>query len=198
MEKIVSYNVRPEALIDVFELYKGKKFISLQTKTAPDLTKKGRVSKLTFVEKFGADPKELFKYSEFSAGIGYDYATLIEHRQDKDDVPHEDYQAGTSWHIPYNNSTVIRQHKTKPDQLYFYVSLIANNPAKSEYRIGDRVIDKDALAEFLDVPRKPTNQGLASDRSIEVRTLKLDSVTRVRADGWEWIVVKNENKPLTY
>jgi hypothetical protein len=65
-----------------------------------------------------------------------------------------------------------------------------------EYRIGDRVIDKDALAEFLDVPRKPTNQGL--ERPVEVRTLKLDSVTRVRADGWEWIVVKNENKPLTY
>jgi hypothetical protein len=193
MNKIVSYNVRPEALIDVFELYKGKKFISLQTKTAPKLNKKGRVSKLTFQEKFNkADPDDLFKYSEFSAGIGYDYGTLIEHRLEKDGGAPEDYQAGKSWHQSYNGSTVIRQHKTKLEDLYFYISLIANNPPKSEYRIKDKVIAKEDLAEFLDVPRKPTNQGLDPDRTIEVRTLKLDSVTRVRADGWEWIVVKRE------
>lgn len=192
--KIVSYRVRPEALIDVFELYNGKSFIGLHTKTAPDLKKTGRVSGKTFEEAFGAKPEELFKYSEYTAGLGYSYATLIENRLKKDGGSPSDYQAGKSWHIPYNGSTVIRQHKDKPDQLYFYVSLIANNPVKSEYRIGDRVIDKDALAEFLDVPRVAKNQGLAPERTVKVQTLKLDSVTRVRADGWEWIVVKRDEK----
>lgn len=190
--KTVTYQVRPEALIDVFELYKGKKFISLKTETLPELKKTGRVTKMTFEEKFGAKPETLLKHSEYTAGIGYDYAHLIENRLEKDGGSREDYQAGKSWHIPYNGSTVIRQHKDKPDQLYFYVSLIANNPAKSEYRIGDRVIDKDDLAEFLDVPRVAKNQGLAPERTIKVQTLKLDSVTRVRADGWEWIVVKKD------
>jgi hypothetical protein len=184
----MSFHIGPEALINLFETYRGKKFVSLETKTVPDLNKKGRITGLTIQEKLGVDPKTIFKYSKFSAGIGYDYATLIRNRLDKDGGAQEDYQAGASWHIPYNGSTVIRQHKTKPEDLYFYVSLIANNPAKCEYMSGKKVIDVDALAEYLPTPKKPTNQGLSEDRAVEVRTLKLTSVVKLIAEGAEFIV----------
>ena len=190
----MSFTIKPEALIDLFETYKGKKFVSLETKTAPKLKKTGRVSGLTIQQKFGVLPETIFKFSRFSAGLGYDYVTLIHNRLIKDanlnktSYSPDDYQAGTSWHIPYKNSTVIRQHKDKPNELYFYVSLIANNPAKSSYLSGNIEIDKGELAEFLDIPRKPTNQGLAPERTIEVRTLKLDSVTKLIAEGAEFIV----------
>jgi hypothetical protein len=190
----MALKIKPESLINLFEEYKGKKFVSLETKTTPKLNKKGRVTGLTILEKFGVEPDTIFKYSKFSAGIGYDYVTLIHNRLIKDENLNKSssiselYQAGTTWHHAYNGSTVIRQHNTKPDELYFYVSLIANNPPKSEYRSGNKVLDKDSLAEFLDIPRKPTNQGLAPERTIEVRTLKLDSVTRFIGEGCDFLV----------
>ena len=181
-------SIKPASLINLFEEYQGKKFVSLETKTQPKLKKTGRISGLTFEQQFGVKPETVFKYSKFVAGIGYNYKDVIEGRLAKDGGEPTDYQAGTSWHQAYNGSSVIRQHKTKLEDLYFYVTLIANNPAKSEYRSGDKVLDKDALAEFLDVPRKPTNQGLEPERTVEVRTLKLDSVIRFKGDGCDFIV----------
>jgi hypothetical protein len=190
----MALKIKADALVSIFEKYAGKTFVSLDTKTSPDLNKKGRESGKTLMEKLSIDPKTLFKVSKFSAGLGYDYANLIKNRLKKDGGAPEDYQAGSSWHIPYKDSTVIRQHKTKPEELYFYVSLVANNPAKVEYVAGDKVIDVEDLREFLPVPKKPTNQGLEEGREVEVRTLKLASVTSLRAEGAEFIVEQPEEK----
>ncbi len=142
------FHIKPETLIGLFELYRGKTFCSLHTCTIPKLLKSGRVSGESIQAKFNVHPATIRKYSEFSAGIGYDYAYLIMNRLIKDGKSPFDYEPGESWHRPYQSlggggtfytSTVIREHKTRPGELYFYVSLIANNPAKVEYRSGSTV-----------------------------------------------------------
>jgi len=182
------FNIKPDALIDLFEKYKGKTLCSLDTDTLPDLKKTGRVTGKTFKEKFGVEPEQLHKLSKFSAGIGYEYAYTVMNRLIKDGASPFDYQPGNSWHVPYKNSTVIRKNKNKEEDLYFYVTLIANNPPKVEYKAGKKVIKAEDLAEFLDLPRKATNQGLEPERVVEVRTLKLTSVKRLRAESAEFIV----------
>ena len=179
--------VKPESLIGLFEKYKGKTLCSLDTDTKPELIKKGRASGKTILEKFGVAPEEIHKLSHFSAGIGYEYAYVVMNRLIKDEKSPFDYIPGESWHVPYNNSTVIRKHKSK-DDLYFFVTLIANNRPSVKYVAGDKELDEDALVEFLPPPRKPTNQGLDSGREVEVRTLKLSSVKKLRAEKVEFIV----------
>lgn len=183
----MAFNIKAAALIGLLEEYKGKTFCHLDTCTVPKLTKKGRVSGLTVHEKFLVDPDTIRKYSEFSAGIGYEYAYVVMNRLIKDGKSPFDYQPGDTWHEPYNGSTVIRRHKTNGD-LYVFVTLIANNPAKVEYRAGRRVIDVEDLREFLPTEHKATNQGLNEDRVIEVRTLKLVSITRLVAEKAEYII----------
>ena len=183
----MSFNIKASALVPLLEQYRGKSFCSLDTCTIPKLLKKGRVSEQSIQEKFGVAPDTIRKYSKFSAGIGYDYAYLIMNRLIKDDKSPFDYQPGETWHIPYEGSKVIRQHKTS-GELYLYVSLIANNPPKAEYRSGDRIIPTEDLKEFLPVEREATNQGLDTERQVQVRTLKLDSVTRFVAEKAEYII----------
>ena len=180
------FNIKADALVDIFEQYKGHTFCSLDTCTIPHLNKTGRVSGQTVMAKLGVNPVDIRKYSEFSAGIGYEYAYTVMNRLIKDGKPPFDYKPGETWHVPYGNSTVIRQHP-KTGELYFYVTLIANNPPYTEYRAG-KVLDRKDLEEFLAKDYTPANQGLAPDRVVEVRTLKLASVTRVVADKAEFIV----------
>jgi hypothetical protein len=183
----MAFNIKPEALISLFELYKGKTFCHLDTCTVPKLNKKGRVSGLTIHEIFLVSPDTIRKYSEFSAGIGYEYAYVVMNRLIKDGKSPFDYQPGDTWHEPYNGSTVIRRHKTNGD-LYVFVTLIANNPAKVEYRSGELVLPTEELKEFLPTEHKATNQGLDKDRVVDVRTLKLVSITRLVAEKAEYIV----------
>lgn len=180
------FNIKADVLVDIFEKYKGHTFCSLETCTVPKLTKTGRVSGRTVMAKLGINPADIRKYSRFSAGIGYEYAYVVMNRLIKDGKSPFDYRPGKTWHVPYKGSTVIRMHP-KTGELYFYVTLIANNPPHVEYRVGSMVVNQEDLKEFL--PKStPTNQGLDPDRVVEVRTLKLASVTRLVAENAEFII----------
>lgn len=186
------FTIKAEALVALLEMFKGKTFAAFDACTIPKLNKKGRVSGMSFKEKFGLDPDKLRKYSHFSAGVGYEYAYVVMNRLIKDGASPFDYQPGETWHEPYQGSTVIRQKKSDPSELYFFATLICNNPPKSEYRAGDLALDKEALAEFLPVPSKPTNQGLGEGREVEVRTFKLRSIQKLRIENAEYEVIDCE------
>ena len=184
----MALHIKHDVLAGLFESYKGKTFCSLHTCTIPKLLKTGgRVSGLSIQAKFNVSPDSIRKYSEFSAGIGYEYAYVVMNRLIKDGKSPFDYEPGDSWHQPHNGSSVIREHKTTKE-LYFAVTCIANNPGKAEYRSGSIVIPTADLKEFLPLDYKPKNQGLDIDRVVEFRTLKLASVTRLVAEGAEYIV----------
>ena len=55
---------------------------------------------------------------------------------------------------------------------------------------GSRVLSIEDLKEFLPVEHKPTNQGLDPGREVNVITLKLDSITKLVAEGTEFIISK--------
>jgi hypothetical protein len=185
MEKIT-----PKQLVPLFEKFAGASFVGLRTKTVPKLNKKGRSSGLTLSEKFGN--AQIVKFSEFSAGIGYDYKKSIERKLVKEGKEVSEYVAGESWHVSYNDSKVIRQHKNN-GELYFYVSLNSNNgKGKSEFfdiRNG-KVIAREEIQEFLPKESAPTNQGVEEGNEVLVRTLKLDSVVSLSACGEVFEVVE--------
>jgi hypothetical protein len=183
----MSFHIDCKTLVGLLEKYKGKTFCHLDTCTIPKLLKHGRVTGLTVQVKLGIKPDKVRKYSSFGAGIGYEYAYLVMNRLIKDEKSPLDYQPGESWHVPYNGSTVIRQHKTNGD-LYVFVALVANNPPTAEYRAGNKVIPAEDLKEFLPVEYEAKNQGLDPEREVKVRTLKLASVTRLVAEKAEYIV----------
>ena len=172
--------IKAVQLPELFEKFKGTSFVGLKTKTTPKLLKKGRVSGKTLLEAVGTD--EVVKESAFSAGIGYDYATSVKNKLLKEGKSEDEYEAGETWHIPYNGSKVIRQHR-KTGELYFYVSLNTNNPSKAEYFDvkNGTVIPKEVLEEFLPVEKAPTNQGVEEGNEVLVRTLKLGSVASLSA-----------------
>lgn len=187
--------IKPIDLVSIFEAYKGKRFVHLRTSTVPSLTKKGRTTKKTFSEVFNADSSSLMKVSDFKAGLGYDYTSLVHNRLAKEDKPPETYEAGTSWHIPFNGSSVIRCHKSNKDALYFYVSLISTqkNPPKTEYMINGVSLASEQVKilkeEFLSKPAPDisTRQGIENPKfTVNVRVLKLDSVKYLKADGVEY------------
>jgi hypothetical protein len=183
------FNITASTLVPLLERYKGKKLGHLDTMTIPELTKKGRVTGMTIQQKFGVEPGSIRKYSSFGCGVGYEYAALVEGRLEKDGKCPEDYIPGISWHMPYNGSTVIRVNKNNPDGAkYVFVALIANNPARAEYRSGNTLIPTDELKEFLKLEYEAKNQGLEKERQIKVITLKLESITRLAADGAEYII----------
>ena len=184
----MSFHISQDTLVGLLEKYKGKTFCSLETCTVPRLLKHGRVTGLSIEEKLEVQPDTIRKYSKFSAGIGYEYAYVVMNRLIKDGKSPFDYQPGETWHEPYKGSTVIRKHK-KSDDLYVYVALVANNPAKAEYRSGDRVISEEDLKEFLPVEHFPTNQGLDEGREVKVRTLKLGSITKLIVEKAVYIIV---------
>jgi hypothetical protein len=183
----MSLNIKKETLVGLLENYKGHTFCHLDTVTSPKLLKKGRETGLSVQEKFGVNPDMIKKHSSFGCGIGFEYAETVKNRLVKDGKNPTDYQAGESWHISHNGSTVIREHKNT-GELYFYASLIANNRPVSEYKAENVVINKDDLKEYLPVESAPKNQGLDEGREIEVRTLKLSSVKRLVAENSEYIV----------
>jgi hypothetical protein len=183
----MAFNITASALVPLFEQYKGKTFCHLDTVTIPKLTKKGRDTGLTIQQKFAVDPDMIRKYSSFGAGIGYEYASIVTGRLEKDGKDVLDYQPGTTWHQPHNGSTVIREHKTN-GELYVFVALIANNPPKVEYRAGNTVIPTEELKEFLPKEYEAANQGLDKDRQVKVITLKLESIVRLVAEKAEYII----------
>lgn len=177
-------------LPQLFEKYKGTSFVGIKTKTIPKLLKKGRVSGKPLVEVIGTD--SVVKESAFSAGIGYDYATSVKNKLLKEGKSEEAYEAGETWHVPYNGSKVIRQHKGT-GELYFYVSLNTKNPSKAKYlSLDGKEISKDVLEEFLPVEKAPTNQGVEEGNEVLVRTLKLGSVASLSACGEVFEVVSDK------
>ena len=179
-----------EALIDKLESLVGASFISLKTMTTPKFNQKGRESGMTMIEKVGVSPTDVKKFSEYVAGLGYNYAQLVTNRLNKEGKGAEEYEPGVTWHIPYGTSKVIRQHKST-GELYFYVSLIANNKPKSEFVdiSSGKVVPHSYLEEYLPKEYAPKNQGLEPGNEIRVQTLKLDSLKELKHGGNTYVVV---------
>ena len=164
----------------------GCTFARLKTVTTPKLNKKNRKTG----EPLTIPASNIRKISEFSAGLGYDYKKSVENRLVKEGKDVSEYEAGETWHESYNGSKVIRKHK-KTDELYFYVSLNANN--KSEVKFVDVVtgneIPKTDLEDFLPPEHTPSNQGLSEGNEVIVRTLKLESLKGLSACGETYEVI---------
>jgi hypothetical protein len=183
----MSFHIKPDALVGLLEQYKGKTFCHLETVTVPKLLQKGRDSKQRLEEKLNLSAERIRKFSSFSAGIGYNYAHIIEGRLIRAGKSPEEYERGESWHEPYNGSSVIRRHK-KTGELYVCLSLIANNPAKAEYKVDDKVVDTRELKEYLPLEYEAKNQGLEEEDQVKFITLKLASITKLVAEKAEYIV----------
>jgi hypothetical protein len=175
--------IKSQELIPLFEKFAGASFVGIVSKTTPKLLKKGRSGK-SIPDTFGCLAEDIAKVSNFSAGIGYDYAKAIQNRLIKEGKEGTEYKAGESWHTAHNGSKVIREHK-KTGELYFYVSLNTRNVPKSEYinKVTGEVLSRDELSEFLPAPSAPMNQGLEEGNEVEVRTLKLNSIVSLSACG---------------
>lgn len=164
----------------------GCSFVRMKTITTPKLNKKSRVSGLPLT----IPVDQIKKVSEFSAGIGYNYQTSVENKLVKEGKSKEEYDRGTSWHKPFGDSKLIVEHKTSGEK-YFYVTLNANNPTSSKFiniQTGNE-IPKDQIAEFLPPEHAPTNQGVENGNEVIVRTLKLESLKALSADGETYEVV---------
>ena len=174
--------IKANELPELFEGFAGASFVGLKTKTAPEFLKKGRVTGKTLSEVVGTDM--IVKESEYSAGIGYEYATSVKNKLLKEGKTGDEYEAGATWHESFNGSKVIRRHK-KTGELYFYISLNTNNKPKTQYFDvkNGKVIPKEDLAEFLPVESVPKNQGVEEGNEVNVRTLKLQSVASLSACG---------------
>jgi hypothetical protein len=177
-----------EALVAKLEEIKGCSFIGLKTQTDPKFIKTGRETGLSMIDKIGSDPTNVKKFSEFVAGIGYDYGTTVNNRLAKEGKTQLVFLPMETWHEPYRGSKVIRQHKTT-GELYYYVSLISNNIPKVEYVdiSSGKTVPKSVLEEFLPKEYPTTNQGL--DKPVDVRTLKLESLKELKYGGDTYIVV---------
>jgi hypothetical protein len=176
-------------LAEKIEHLPSHQFVGLRTKTIPKLNKKGRVTGLTVQEKLHIDPANIVKFSEFTAGMGYEYQHMIENRLIKEGKDVSEYQKGESWHVPYGDCKTIRKHKDR-DDLYFYCFLVSHNVPKSEYVdfSTGKEIAKVELEEYLPVEKAPENQGLKEGNEVLVRTLKLESVYTLSAGGNEYSV----------
>lgn len=175
--------IKSTDLVGKFENYAGiGSFVNLTTETDPKCLKKSRTTKQPIEEAIGVSGNCIIKISTFGAGIGYDYKKSIENKLIKEGKSIEEYEAKESWHVPYNDSKVIRKHKSS-DELYFYVTLNANSGSESKYIniITGEEIPKETLKDFLPINANPSNQGLEEGNEVQVRTLKLNSVIRLSA-----------------
>ena len=188
--------IKATELPELFEKFQGASFIGLKTKTDPEFLKKGRITGKTLSEIY-YDGIEIVKESEYSAGIGYEYATSVKNKLLKEGKSGDEYEAGVTWHESFNGSKVIRRHK-KTGELYFYISLNTNNKPKTQYldvKKG-RVIPKIELMEFLPKESAPKNQGVEDGNEVTVRTLKLQSVQSLSACGEVYNIITPNNKEI--
>lgn len=184
--------IKSTELVGKFEDYSnGCSFVHLTTITEPKLLKKSRTTKQTIEEVVGVSSNVVVKVSTFGAGIGYDYTKSVQNKLLKEGKSVEEYEPKESWHVPYKDSKVIRKHKSS-DELYFYVTLNANNKTTSKYmnKVTGEEIPEDKLVDFLPVESAPKNQGVEEGNEVLVRTLKLNSVIRLSACGEVYNVEK--------
>jgi hypothetical protein len=166
--------------------------VSVSTVTDPKFLVKGRDSKIPFEEKFGCPSDNIKEFSEYSSMIGLNYQHVIESRLSRQDKDASEYVKGDSWHIPYHDTKTIRQHKDRPEDLYFYLFLTTGNShPKVRYvnTVTAQEVDRDVLKEYLPKDSKPQNQGLEEGDEVQVRTLKLSSLKGLKMNGEEYIVV---------
>jgi hypothetical protein len=197
MEKTIN----KDGLITIINDYSGHSFAGLKTLTVPKLNKFYRFSdeekaefvakgqkapKISFEEKTGLNPENILKESEFVCELGFDYEQGIKNRLIAEGKDVSAYEKDASWHVPYGESKVLRQHKDT-GEVYFYAFVsYANNPAKSRYIdiSNDSEVSKKILEAFLPPESDaPKNQGLSEGNEVEVRTLKLSSVKSLSAFG---------------
>lgn len=184
METTITIN--SNGLVSMLKDFNKKSFASIKAITIPKLNKKSRKTGM-LLSDLNINPDSIRKCSEMVIGLGYDYETLIINRSTKEghDVA---YEAGTSWHEPFEDSTTIHQHK-KTGEKYLFVECIANNKPKSKFvdiETG-KEIAKEVLVDYLPVESEPTNQGL--DNPIAVRTFKLESIRELKVSGTVYQVV---------
>jgi hypothetical protein len=179
-----------EGLATLLKDFNKKVFASIHAVTKPKLTKKGRVSGKTVPEAVGVDADKIRKVTDMVVGVGYDYQDLVLNRLiNKEGKSWDDYTPGESWHIPWEGSTMVHQHKTTGEK-YFFVECIANNKPKSQFVNIETGIEvsREVLEEFLPKESEPQNQGL--DKPVVVRTFKLDSIKKLKVNGTTYEVVR--------
>ena len=168
--------IKSEKLVPMFEDFALKTFVGVKIKTLPEFLAKGRHSKIPFFEKFGIDRKDIVKINEFTAGLGYNYASLMEKRLEKKG---EVYDAGKTWHKSYNGSSVIREKISGGNDLYFAYMMITDNPCHIHYEndlTGEVItLDGDALKEY-----KPIEK---DEPVVRYQVTKISNVQRISACG---------------
>jgi hypothetical protein len=165
-------------------------FVGVTTQTFPKFLVKSRVTKEMFVDKFKVEKEQIVKVSNQSAQVGLVYADLIYRRLIAEGKSTDKYESGESWHIPYNDTRTIRQHKTT-GELYFYLFLTPKNKPDSFYlnTVTGAKVDKEELADFLPLPSIAKNQGLETENIVHVETLKLASLKRIAIDKQEYMIL---------
>jgi hypothetical protein len=164
----------------------GCSFAHMRTVTIPKLNKKSRISGLPL----NIPASDIRKISTFGCGLGFNYQRSVENKLIAEGKSKDEYERGESWHVPHGNSKVICEHK-KTGELYFFVSLNANNKSESKFiniQTGNE-ISKEEISEFLPPEHEPTNQGTEPGNAVIVRTLKLESLKALSADGESWEII---------
>lgn len=179
--------------VNMLENFNGTSgtFATVYTKTDPSFKSKKilpDVSKST-----GCNPSDIKKLSSWQIKVNTDYESTIQSRKDnlekKEGITTENYERGESWHIPFNGSKMIHQHKTN-GTLYFF--FIAAKNGNNETRYIDESTGKDIpeiqIKEYLKDSGKADNQHLPDDEQVIVRCLKLDSLKAISLCGEKYII----------
>lgn len=136
--------------------------------------KKSRITKIPTPDEISV----LKKFQTFSCFLGRDYEYLVNLKREKEGKD-SDFEALTSYLVPYKNSKILYIHKDDPDK--FYLRIYANICGKyagssAYYDKNNRKVDFYALRnEYFDLP-KETSSRQELDSEVLVLNFKLENI----------------------
>ena len=165
----------------IFNNVSGSSFVGIDTETVVSLTggksnpHKGRVTKRTT----GSNVM-VFQNRQING-----YAAMVERRLVAEGKKASDFKLQPRlWGTRIEDSPFVEHDKNGTTQ--YYLEVIFLKAGEVEYLLDGKVINK---ADIIGLPMKKDAGGQGGlDDQVIIRSFKLDSITKVRIDGTEYVV----------
>lgn len=163
----------------IFSNVSGASFVGIDTETAVTLTggkknpQQGRVTKRTT----GSNVM-VFQNKSING-----YAAMVARRLANEGKDPDSFELQPrKWGKRIANTPFVEHEKD--GEMQYYVEFIFLKAGDVEYLLDGKVVDKSTI-QGLPVKRAPSGQGGLEDQ-VQVRSFKLDSITKIRIDGNEY------------
>lgn len=122
------------------------------------------------------------KHVTLSGLIGFDYENSVNNQLTKEGKDATFESQGRTWGVYFNPYFIV--HKDN-----FYLNLKVQGATEPVFTLNNKEIDAEKLKPFLYEDRTPNTQTEAGiEKEVIVRTIKVDSVVKLRYKGEEYLI----------